>query len=43
MGALFYQDLSTQVPIDIEEGLKNDSSIHFDALMSLPTIYKSER
>ena len=31
-----YNDLRTQVPIGIEEGLKHDSSIHCDALMSLP-------
>lgn len=31
-----YNDLSTQVPIGVEEGLKHDSSIHCDALMSLP-------
>jgi mRNA interferase MazF len=31
-----YEGLSTQVPVGIEEGLKHDSSIHCDALMSLP-------
>ena len=31
-----YEGLTTQVPIGIEEGLKHDSSIHCDALMSLP-------
>jgi mRNA interferase MazF len=31
-----YQGLSAQVPIGIEEGLKHASSIHCDALMSLP-------
>ena|SRR6185503_8017322 len=31
-----YDDLSTQVPIGIDEGLKHESSIHCDALMSLP-------
>jgi len=31
-----YEGLSTQVPVGIEEGLKHDSSIHGDALMSLP-------
>ena len=31
-----YQGLSTQVSVGIEEGLKHDSSIHCDALMSLP-------
>ena len=28
--------LSTQVPIGVEEGLKSDSSIHCDELVSLP-------
>ena len=31
-----YNDLSTQVPIGVEEGLKHDSSIHCDELVSLP-------
>ncbi|VEN73416.1 Transcriptional modulator of MazE/toxin, MazF [Candidatus Desulfarcum epimagneticum] len=31
-----YDNLSTQVPIGINEGLKHDSSIHCDELMSLP-------
>ena len=31
-----YEGLTTQVPVGIEEGLKHDSSIHCDALMSLP-------
>ncbi len=31
-----YDGLATQVPIGTEEGLKHDSSIHCDALMSLP-------
>ena len=31
-----YEGLSTQVPVGIEEGLKHDSSIYCDALMSLP-------
>ena len=31
-----YEGLSTQVLVGIEEGLKHDSSIHCDALMSLP-------
>lgn len=31
-----YDGLSTQVPIGIDEGLKHESSIHCDALMSLP-------
>lgn len=28
--------LSTQVPVGIDEGLKHDSSIHCDELVSLP-------
>ncbi len=31
-----YDGLSTQVPVGIEEGLKRDSSIHCDELISLP-------
>lgn len=31
-----YDGLSTQVPIGPEEGLKHDSSIHCDELVSLP-------
>ena len=31
-----YEGLSTQVPLGIEEGLKHDSSIHCDELVSLP-------
>ncbi|MGD9033481.1 MAG: type II toxin-antitoxin system PemK/MazF family toxin [Desulfobacteraceae bacterium] len=31
-----YDMLSTQVPIGVEEGLKRDSSIHCDELVSLP-------
>jgi len=31
-----YDGLSTQVPIGIEEGLKHESSIHCDELVSLP-------
>lgn len=31
-----YHGLTTQVLVDIEEGLKHASSIHCDALMSLP-------
>ncbi|MDJ0819603.1 MAG: type II toxin-antitoxin system PemK/MazF family toxin [Desulfobacterales bacterium] len=31
-----YDGLSTQVPVGIEEGLKHDSSIHCDELISLP-------
>jgi mRNA interferase MazF len=31
-----YHGLSTQVPIGIEAGLKHDSSIHCDELISLP-------
>ena len=30
-----YEGLSTQVPVGIEEGLKGDSSIHCDELVSL--------
>jgi mRNA interferase MazF len=31
-----YDGLSTQVPAGIDEGLKHDSSIHCDELVSLP-------
>ena len=31
-----YEKLSTQVPVGIDEGLKHDSSIHCDELVSLP-------
>ena len=31
-----YEDLSTQVPVGIDEGLKHDSGIHCDELISLP-------
>jgi len=31
-----YQGLSTQVPIGIDDGLKHDSGIHCDELVSLP-------
>jgi mRNA interferase MazF len=31
-----YQALSTQVPLDIEDGVIHISSIHCDALISLP-------
>ena len=31
-----YDGLSTQVPVGVEEGLKHDSSIHCDELISLP-------
>ena len=31
-----YDDLSTQVPVGIDEGLKHDSGIHCDELISLP-------
>lgn len=31
-----YDTLSTQVPVGINEGLKRDSSLHCDALVSLP-------
>jgi mRNA interferase MazF len=31
-----YEGLSTQVPVGIDEGLKHDSGIHCDGLISLP-------
>ncbi len=31
-----YKGLSTQVPIGIDEGLKHDSAIHCDELISIP-------
>jgi len=31
-----HDGLSTQVPVSVAEGLKHDSSIHCDALVSLP-------
>jgi mRNA interferase MazF len=31
-----HDGLSTQVPVGIAEGLKHDSSIHYDELISLP-------
>lgn len=31
-----HDELSTQVVVGIEKGLKHDSSIHCDALMSIP-------
>ena len=31
-----YDGLSTQVPVGVEQGLKHDSSIHCDELVSLP-------
>jgi mRNA interferase MazF len=31
-----YDGLSTQVPIGVDEGLKHESSIHCDELVSLP-------
>ena len=31
-----HQDLATQVPVGVDEGLKHESSIHCDELMSLP-------
>lgn len=31
-----YDGLSTQVPVGINDGLKHDSSIHCDELVSLP-------
>ena len=34
-----HDGLSTQVPVGIEEGLKHNSSIHCDELVSLPKSY----
>ena len=31
-----YEDLSTQVSVGVDEGLKHDSGIHCDELISLP-------
>ncbi len=31
-----YEGISTQVPVGIDEGLKHDSGIHCDELISLP-------
>lgn len=31
-----YEGLSTQVPVGIDEGLKHDSAVHCDELVSLP-------
>ena len=31
-----HDGLSTQIAVGVEEGLKHDSSIHCDALMSIP-------
>ena len=31
-----YDGLATQVPVSIDEGLKHDSSLHCDELVSLP-------
>ena len=31
-----YENLSTQVPVGIDEGLKHESGIHCDELVSLP-------
>ncbi|PID40576.1 MAG: MazF family transcriptional regulator [Proteobacteria bacterium] len=31
-----YEGLSTQVPVGVDEGLKHDSAIHCDELVSLP-------
>ena len=31
-----YEGLSTQIPVGINEGLKHDSGIHCDELVSLP-------
>ena len=32
----FYSGLSTQVPVGVDEGLKHESAIHCDGLMSVP-------
>ncbi|NIP39079.1 MAG: type II toxin-antitoxin system PemK/MazF family toxin [Candidatus Dadabacteria bacterium] len=34
-----HDGLSTQIPIGIQEGLKHESSIHCDELVSLPKSY----
>jgi mRNA interferase MazF len=31
-----YSGLSTQVPVGVDEGLKHDSSVHCDELVSIP-------
>src|SRR5262245_46828209 len=31
-----FDGLSTQVPVGVDEGLRHDSSIHCDALISIP-------
>jgi mRNA interferase MazF len=31
-----YENLSTQIPVGVDEGLRHDSSIHCDELVSLP-------
>ena len=31
-----YHGISTQIPVGVDEGLKHESSIHCDELMSLP-------
>ena len=33
-----YDGLSTQVPVGVEEGLKHESSIHCDELISIPKL-----
>ena len=33
-----YEGLSTQIPVGIEEGLKHESSIHCDELISIPKV-----
>ena len=33
-----YDGLATQVPVGVDEGLKHDSSIHCDELVSLPKV-----
>ena len=32
----FYDGLSSQIPVSIDEGLKHESAIHCDELVSLP-------
>lgn len=37
-----YDALSTQVPVGIEEGLKHESAIHCDELVSLPKSFLTD-
>ena len=34
-----FDGLSTQVPVGIDDGLKHDSSIHCDELISIPKVF----